>query len=87
VLDLERRGGVNRSTISRLEHGPRRLRESMLGWLVRALAGADKAEAVMRELCNVARDLVVAESRWFERSHARRAWPQLQAGGMELRRG
>jgi DNA-binding XRE family transcriptional regulator len=84
VRDLERRSGVNRSTISRLERGLRRPRMSVLGWLAWGLAGPDGAEPVKQELCNVAGDLVVAESRWSERSHARRAWRQAQAGGLKL---
>jgi hypothetical protein len=35
-------------------------------------------------LVNIAGDLAVAESRWSQRSHARRAWRQLQAVGMQL---
>lgn len=84
IRELERRSGVSRQMVSLLEHGQRRPRPSVLGWLAWGLAGPDGAEAVKRELCDVAGDSLVAESRWSERSHARRAWRQLQAGGMEL---
>ena len=84
IRDLERRSGVSRSTISLLEHGLRRPRESMLGWLAAGLAGLDGAEPVKQDLVIVAGDLTVAESRWSERSHARRAWRQVQAGGILL---
>ena len=84
MRDLERRSGVSRSTISLLEAGKRRPRESLLGWLAWGLAGPDNAQRVKEDLIGIAGDLVVAESRWSERSHARRAWRQLQIGGMEL---
>ena len=48
------------------------------------VAGPDKAEPVKQELCGVAGDSLLAESRWSERTHALRAWRQLQVGGMEL---
>jgi transcriptional regulator with XRE-family HTH domain len=84
LRDLERRSGVNRSTISRLEHGLRRPRPSTLGWLAWAAAGPDKADAVKQALCSAAGDSLVLESRWSERAHARRAWRRLVAGGMEI---
>jgi len=84
IRDLERRSGVSRSSISLLERGLRRPRESMLGWLAWGLAGPDNAEPVKQDLVRAAGDLAVAESRWSERSHARRAWRRLQLGGMEL---
>ena len=83
VRDLERRGGVNRSTISRLERGPRRPRMSVLGWLAWG-QGEEKAAAIKTDLCAVAGDLIVAESGWGERTHARRAWRQLLSGGLKL---
>ena len=83
VRDLERRSGVDRSTISRLEHGLRRPRASLLGWLAWGIAGPDNTEAVKRALCDAAGDCLVAESRWSERGHARRAWRQLQAGTLQ----
>jgi len=84
IRDLERRSGVSRQMVSLLEHGQRRPRASVLGWLAWGVAGPDGAEAVKAELCNAAGDSLVAESRWSERTHARRAWRQMQAGGMEL---
>jgi transcriptional regulator with XRE-family HTH domain len=84
IRDLERRSGVSRSSISLLERGLRRPRESMLGWLAAGLVGLDGAEAVKQDLVIVAGDLTVAESRWSERSHARRAWRQVQVGGILL---
>jgi len=38
---LERRSGVSRSTIARIESGRRRPRESTLGWLAWGIAGPD----------------------------------------------
>ncbi len=84
LRDLERRSGVNRSTITRLERGLRRPRASVLGWLAWGLAGPDNAERIKNGLCTAAGDSLVTESRWSERSHARRAWRRLQAGGMEV---
>ena len=84
LRDVERRSGVNRSMISRLERGLRRPRASTLGWLSWGIAGPDGAEGVKAGLCAAAGDSLVAESRWSERSHARRAWRRLQEGGMEL---
>lgn len=84
MRDLERRSGISRSSISLLEAGKRRPRESLLGWLAWGLAGPDNAQRVKADLVTIAGDLVVAESRWSERSHARRAWRRLLAGGMEL---
>lgn len=84
VRDLERRSGVNRSTISRLERGLRRPRMSVLGWLAWGLAGPDNAEPVKQDMVNAAGDLIVAESRWSERTHARHAWQQLLTGGLKL---
>jgi len=84
LRDLERRSGVNRSTITRLERGLRRPRASVLGWLAWGLVGPDNAEQVKNGLCSAAGESLVAESRWSERSHARRAWRRVQAGGMEV---
>lgn len=84
LRDLERRSGVNRSTISRLERGLRRPRPSMLGWLAWGLAGPEGAEVVREDLCRAAGPLMVADSQWSARAHARSAWQRLQAGGMEL---
>ena len=50
IRDLERRSGVSRSTISLLEHGLRRPRESTLGWLAVGLTGMDGAEPVKQEI-------------------------------------
>ena len=85
VRDLERRSGVNRSTISRLERGLRRPRMSVLGWLAWGLTAPDNAEPVKQDLISVAGDLVIAESRWSERSHARRAWRQLRPAASSCR--
>lgn len=84
IRDLERRSGVTREMISLLEYSQRRPRACVLGWLAWGLADTDGAEVVKQELCNVADDSLVAESRWSERTRARRAWRQLQVGGMEL---
>lgn len=84
IRDLERRSGVSRQMISLLEHGRRRPRASVLGWLSWGLAGPDRAEGIKAGLCDTAGDSLVAESRWSERMHARRAWRQLLAGGLEL---
>jgi transcriptional regulator with XRE-family HTH domain len=84
LRDLERRCGVNRSAISRLERGLRRPRVSMLGWLAWGLVGPEAAEAVRDDLCSAAGPLMVADSQWSARAHARSAWQRLQAGGMEL---
>ena len=84
MRDLERRSGVNRSTISRLERGLRRPRMSVLGWLAWGLTAPDNPEPVKQDLISVAGDLIVSESRWSERSHARHAWRQLQTGGLKL---
>ena len=84
VRDLERRSGVNRSTISRIERGLRRPRASVLGWIAWGAAGPDKADAVKQALCDAAGDSLISESRWSERAHARKAWRRLVAGGMEV---
>jgi len=81
LRDLERRSGVNRSTISRIERGLRRPRSSVLGWLAWGL-DADNVTAVKAQLCEAAGNSLVAESRWSERSHARKAARQLARGGM-----
>jgi DNA-binding XRE family transcriptional regulator len=83
VRDLERRSGVSRATISRLERGLRRPRASTIGWLAWGLVGADHAAGVKTGLCAAAGDSLVAESRWSERTHARRAWQRLQMGSLE----
>ena len=84
VRDLERRSGVNRSTISRIERGLRRPRVSVLGWLAWGVAGPEKAEAVKLALCAAAGESLIAESRWSERTHARHAWRQVLTGGIQL---
>ncbi len=81
LRDLERRSGVNRSTISRIERGLRRPRRSVLGWIAWGL-DADNVTAVKAQLCAAAGDSLVAESRWSERMHARKAARQLARGGM-----
>jgi Helix-turn-helix len=83
IRDLERQSGVTRVMISYLERGLRRPRASVLGWLAWGLVGPDRAEGVKAALCNAAGTALVAESRWSERSHARRAWRQLQAGALQ----
>ena len=84
LRDVERRSGVNRSTISRVERGLRRPRASMLGWLAWGIAGPDGAGPVKAELCEAAGISLICESRWSERSHDRHAWRALLAGGLPL---
>lgn len=84
LRDLERRSGVHRATISRIERGLRRPRESALGWLAWGLVGADAAGPVRADLCAAAGGLAVAESRWSERAHARRAWAAAKRGELQL---
>lgn len=83
VRDLEKRSGVSRSTISRLEHGLRRPRRSGLGWLAWAL-DAENVTLVKDRLCEAAGDSLVSESRWSERLHVRRMARQLARGGMPV---
>jgi len=83
VRDLERRSGVNRSAISRLEHGLRRPRRSSLGWLAWGLSPASP-EPVKARLVEAAGDSLIAESRWSQRSHDRRAERALLAGAMPV---
>lgn len=80
---LERRSGVNRSTLSRLEHGLRRPRISVLGWISYGL-DPDNAEALKRELCAAAGGSLIAESRWSARMHTRKAWRAMLGGTMPL---
>ncbi len=80
---LERRSGVNRSTLSRLERGLRRPRISVLGWISYGL-DPDNAEALKRELCGVAGGSLIAESRWSGRMHTRKAWRAMLGGTMPL---
>jgi transcriptional regulator with XRE-family HTH domain len=83
LRDLERRSGVTRSTISRVERGLRRPRPSLLGWLAWGL-NPDLSAVLRRELCGAAGMSLIAESRWSERAHGRRAWRAVLAGQMPL---
>jgi DNA-binding XRE family transcriptional regulator len=83
VRDLEKRSGINRSTISRLERGLRRPRRSVLGWLAWGLS-PEAPEPVKRRLVDAAGDSLVAESRWSERSKGRRADRRMMLGGMPV---
>jgi transcriptional regulator with XRE-family HTH domain len=80
---LERRAGVARSTISRVERGLRRPRPSLLGWLAWGL-DPDVSAVLRRELCDTAGMSLIAESRWSERTHGRHAWRAVLAGEMPL---
>ena len=83
LRDLERRSGVNRSTISRLERGLRRPRPSVLGWLAWGF-DPDRVQVLKDELCAAAGPSLILESRWSERMHARRAYRSLLDGGLLL---
>jgi transcriptional regulator with XRE-family HTH domain len=83
VRDLETRSGVSRSTISRLEHGLRRPRRSVLGWLAWGL-DAENVTLIKDRLCEAAGDSLVCESRWSERLHVRRLSRQLARGGVPV---
>jgi transcriptional regulator with XRE-family HTH domain len=83
IRDLEGRSGVHRSTISRIEHGLRRPRRSVLGWLAWGL-DAENVAFVKARLVEAAGGSLVAESRWSERSHARNAERQLARGTMPV---
>jgi transcriptional regulator with XRE-family HTH domain len=84
LRDLERRSGLSRGMLSQVERGLRRPRPSALGWIAWGLVGAEAAPPVKDDLCEAAGAWLVADSRWSERAHARRAWAQIQRGGMEL---
>lgn len=86
LRDLERRTGLDRSSISLLERGQRRVRGSMLGWIAWAI-DPDSAEPLKRELMDAAGASLITESRWSERAHARRACRALWAGDLPLGSG
>src|ERR1035441_5429327 len=81
---LERRSGVSRATISRIERGQRRPRDSTLGWLAWGIAGPDDSAALKHELCAAAGPSLLCDSRWSGRQHARRAFAALQGGLLPL---
>jgi transcriptional regulator with XRE-family HTH domain len=81
---LARRTGVHRSTVLRLERGERRPRPSTLGWLAWTLAGAEQSDALKQQLCALAGDSLISESRWSAERAARKAMRQVKAGAMEL---
>jgi len=83
VRDLEGRSGVARSTISRVERGLRRPRRSMLGWLAWGL-DAENVVPLTTQLAAAAGDSMIAESRWSERMHARRAVDALYKGTLPV---
>lgn len=83
VRDLEARSGVTRSTISRVEHGLRRPRRSMLGWLAWGL-DAENVVPLTRQLAAAAGDSLIAESRWSQRTHARQAADALRRGTLPV---
>ena len=83
LRELERRSGVARSSISRLERGLRRPRPSLLGWLAYGL-DPDRVEVLRKELCEAAGISLIAESRWSQRTHARHAWRAVLAGEMPI---
>ncbi len=84
LRDLEKRSGIARSTISRLERGLRRPRCATLGWLAWGLAPDDPA-AVEEQLAQAAADSLIAESRWSQRSRNRHAERALLAAGCRYR--
>ncbi len=79
TLDMERRSGVARSTISRLERGQRRPRRSTLAWLAWAI-DCENVVPLTRELCDAAGPSLIAESPWSERTHKRHALRNLGDG-------
>lgn len=83
LRQLERRSGVTRSTISRLEHGTRRPRASVLGWLAWGF-DPDRVDIIKADLAAAAGASLIAESRWSERTHARRAYRALLRGDLVL---
>ncbi len=62
IRDLEKRSGVSRSTISRLEAGLRRPRRSTLGWLAWGLDYEHVTE-IKAHLVAAAAHSLIAESR------------------------
>jgi transcriptional regulator with XRE-family HTH domain len=80
---LERRSGVSRAMLTRLEHGMRRPRESTLGWIAWA-CGPDDSVALKRDLCQAAGWSLLCDSRWSQRQHARQAFAALRGGLLPL---
>ncbi|MGI8452131.1 MAG: helix-turn-helix domain-containing protein [Streptosporangiaceae bacterium] len=83
LRQLERRSGVNRATISRLEHGLRRPRASVLGWIAWGF-DPDQVDVIKAGLSAAAGASLIIESRWSERAHARRAYRALLSGDLAL---
>lgn len=80
IRDLQRRSGVSRATVSRLELGLRRPRRSTLGWIAWGL----DVSSVKAQIVEAAGLSLVAESSWSERTHRRHMRRALAAGAFPV---
>lgn len=80
---LARRSAVASSTVSRLENGLRRPRQSLLGNLAYGLE-PDCPKPYAEALAAAAGPFLAEESQWSERMHRRRLWAAMISGDSPL---